>query len=150
MGALNWRSPLICGGEGVCMSSEGNRFCGMCGAPIEPGLSYCPKCGAAVSGGTSSATVKASSSSSSSGQMDWREQRRQERAERREERHRRGRGVGALIVAAILIVAGLAIFFPSLPWQFFWGSVLILIGLMFVYFWLTRSQSRAPQQQVTQ
>jgi hypothetical protein len=61
------------------------------------------------------------------------------REERRAER-RRGptRGVGGLIIAVILIVVGLGIFFPSLPWQVFWGAILIVIRLLIAYAWTTR------------
>jgi len=92
------------------------------------------------------------STNSNAQQLDWREQRRQMREQRRAER-RNGpnRGFGGLIVAAILIVAGLGIFFPSLPWQVFWGSILIVIGLLVAYAWTTRrggfGSKAEPQQQ---
>ena len=73
--------------------------------------------------------------------MDWREQRRQERAQRRA--GRRG-GLGALVLATILIVAGLGIFFPNLPWQEFWGALLILLGIWIVFAWVIRGRS-APR-----
>ena len=76
---------------------------------------------------------------------DWREQRRQERAQRRE--GRRG-GFGGLIVATILIVAGLGIFFPSLPWQVFWGGLLILLGVWIAVAWTMRG--RSPTVHATQ
>ena len=129
------------------MSSDADRFCGMCGAPLQPNLSYCPKCGAAVSKTMKSSPTESATAPSSGQRLDWREQRREERAQRRADMHRQGRGFGALIVAAILIVAGLGIFLPSLPWQFFWGAVLILIGVIFVYFWLARGRREAPLQQ---
>jgi hypothetical protein len=65
---------------------------------------------------------------------DWREERRRERAERRAGR----RGFGGLILATILIVAGLGIFFPNLPWQAFWGGLLILLGIWVAYAWTMR------------
>ena len=51
----------------------------------------------------------------------------------------RGRGVGGLVVATVLIVAGLGIFFPSLPWQVFWGALLILLGLWVGLIWFRRN-----------
>jgi hypothetical protein len=69
------------------------------------------------------------------------------RAQRRAERYGRpGAGIGGLILATILIVAGLAIFFPQLPWQFFWASLLILFGLWIVGVWFLRSRRPVPQQ----
>ena len=72
---------------------------------------------------------------------DWREQRRQERAQRRAGRG----GYGGLIIATILIVAGLGIFFPSLPWQVFWGGLLILLGVWIAFAWTMRGRSRVVQ-----
>jgi len=65
-------------------------------------------------------------------------------AERRAERYNRpGPHVGALILATILIVAGLGIFFPQLPWQGFWGALLIIAGIWLVYLWTARSRGNA-------
>jgi hypothetical protein len=59
------------------------------------------------------------------------------RAQRRAERYGRpGPHIGGLIVATILIVAGLGIFFPQLPWQAFWGSLLTLFGLWTIGLWI--------------
>jgi len=69
------------------------------------------------------------------------------RAQRRAERGRGpGSGVGALVLATILIVAGLGIFFPQLPWQAFWGSLLILLGVWIVGLWFLRGRGSMPQQ----
>jgi len=69
------------------------------------------------------------------------------RAQRRAERGRGpGSGVGALILVTILIVAGLGIFFPQLPWQAFWGSLLILLGVWIVGLWFLRGRGSTPQQ----
>jgi len=79
--------------------------------------------------------------------MDWREQRRQMRAQRRDERI--GPGVpnlGGLIVASILIVAGLGIFFPELPWQVFWGALLVLFGAWVGGLWYLRNRRYGSQQ----
>ena len=59
---------------------------------------------------------------------------------------RRGPGVGGLIIATVLIVAGLAIFFPELPWQAFWGSLLILLGLWIGGLWFLRNRKQLTQQ----
>jgi len=63
------------------------------------------------------------------------------RAQRRAERGRSG--IGALVVATILIVAGLAILFPELPWQVFWASLLILFGILIAGLWLLRGRSHS-------
>ena len=122
-------------------NSNVNRFCSNCGATLEYGAAFCPKCGAAVG----AAPRSQATSTTSPQQLDWREQRRQMRAQRRAERGSRS-GIGALIIATILIVAGLGIFFPQLPWQVFWGSLLIILGLWIVYLWVSRSGRNMSQQ----
>lgn len=52
----------------------------------------------------------------------------------------RGPGVGGLVIATILVVAGLGIFFPSLPWEFFWGVLLILLGVWVGLIWVMRNR----------
>lgn len=119
-----------------------NRFCGSCGAALQGGVAYCPSCGAAVSSVSRSSATRPATNQ----QLDWREQRREMRAERRSGP---GLHVGGLIVAAILVVAGLAIFLPSLPWYLFWGTILIVIGLLVAYTWSTRGSrygSKSKQQ----
>jgi len=119
--------------------SEDNRFCSKCGAPLQAGSSFCPKCGAALSPSSSAAAANAQPT-------DWRETRRQMRAQRRAERYGRPySGIGALVVATVLIVAGLGIFFPQLPWQAFWGSLLILLGVWLVGLWALRGRRPMPQ-----
>src|SRR5579872_3556447 len=126
--------------------AESNSYCGKCGAPIPASDSFCPKCGTPVAT-SSQPSVRTSSAPQ---QLDWRELRRQMRAERRAERYSRpGPHIGGLIIATILIVAGLGIFFPQLPWQAFWGSLLVIAGLWVVYLWSTRG-SRYPSQQKSQ
>lgn len=56
-----------------------------------------------------------------------------------------------MVVATILIVVGLGIFFPSLPWEVFWGALLILLGAWIGFAWVMRSRrysaaNRQPQQ----
>jgi hypothetical protein len=121
------------------MSSQTTAFCRKCGASLQADSSYCPKCGASVS--TSTAPGQTSQP------LDWREQRRQMRAQRRAEWYgRSGSGIGGLVIATILIVAGLGIFFPALPWQAFWGSLLILLGLWIGGLWFLRSRRQMTQQ----
>jgi hypothetical protein len=62
----------------------------------------------------------------------------------REERRGGRRGFGGLIVATILIVAGLSIFFPNLPWQVFWGGLLILLGVWIAAAWTMRGRPKQP------
>jgi len=52
----------------------------------------------------------------------------------------RGSGVGGLVVATVLVVAGLGIFFPSLPWEVFWGALLILLGVWIGLAWVMRNR----------
>jgi len=121
------------------MSSQTTAFCRKCGASLQADSSYCPKCGASVSASTAPGQ--------SSQPLDWREQRRQMRAQRRAEWYGRPRsGIGGLVIATILIVAGLGIFFPALPWQAFWGSLLILLGLWIGGLWFLRNRRQMTQQ----
>jgi len=113
-------------------TTQVKRYCDKCGAMLRPDSSYCPKCG--------SEQVAVPSQP-----VDWREERMEWRAQRREERHSRS-GIGGLIVASVLIVAGLGIFFPELPWEAFWGSLLILLGAWVGYLWLVRSHGQASVQ----
>jgi hypothetical protein len=120
--------------------SGDDRFCAKCGAPLQAGSSFCPKCGASVS-------TSAAATGPNAQPADWRETRRQMRAQRRAERWGGQRsGIGPLIVATILIVAGLGIFFPSLPWQFFWGSLLVLFGVWIVALYYLRGRGSALQE----
>jgi hypothetical protein len=109
-------------------SPERNQFCRKCGTPISENVSYCPRCGNAIAGATAYGQP-----------LDWRAQRRAER------RNRSGLGVGGIIVAAILVVAGMAIFFPQLPLEFFWGSVLILLGGLVAFAWSRRTHNLGKQ-----
>jgi zinc-ribbon domain len=118
------------------MAEANNRFCGSCGAALPAEDSFCPKCGAAVP----NASQPGVRTSTAPQQLDWREERHRRIAERRAERlSRPGPHIGRLIIATILIVAGLGIFFPQLPWQAFWGTILIIAGLWVVYLWATRN-----------
>jgi len=114
------------------MSTE---YCNKCGAALQADSSYCPRCGAPAislpSSGTGSTTYVI---------------RRESRAERRAARRQGPRsGYAGLVVATILMVLGLAIFFPDLPWQVFWGGLWILLGVWIAYAWTQRG-SRNPAQ----
>jgi len=76
--------------------------------------------------------------------------RRESWAERRAERRQGPRsGYGGLVVATILVVVGLVIFFPDLPWQAFWGCLWILLGVWIAYAWTQRgSKSAAPTRTI--
>ena len=52
----------------------------------------------------------------------------------------RGPGIGGLIVATVLVVAGLGILFPSLPWEVFWAALLILLGVWIGVVWVMRNR----------
>ena len=97
-------------------------------------MSYCQKCGAALT------------YPSAQQPMDWREERRQMRAERRA---RGGSRFGGLVIATILIVAGLGVFFPDLPWEAFWGGLLILLGIWVAVLWGTRGHGYTSHQRQT-
>jgi len=118
------------------MSTE---YCNKCGAALQAGSSYCPRCGAPTislpSSGTGPTTYVI---------------RRESRAERRAERRQGPRsGYGGLVVATILVVLGLAIFFPDLPWQVFWGGLWILLGVWIAYAWTQRgSRNPAPSHAI--
>jgi hypothetical protein len=114
--------------------TEVKRYCDKCGAQLRADSSYCPKCG--------SEQVAVPSQPA-----DWRVERREWRAQRREERYGRpGPHYGGLIIATILVVAGLGIFFPELPWEAFWGSLLIILGAWIGFLWFERGHSRAAVQ----
>jgi ribosomal protein S27AE len=111
---------------------KARHYCGKCGAEVPLDDSFCPKCAASL--------LIASYLNPNSTPRDWHEERHERIAERRAERlSRPGPHFGGLIIATILIVAGLGIFFPQLPWQAFWGTILIIAGLWIVYLWVTRN-----------
>ena len=57
-----------------------------------------------------------------------------------------GPHLGGLIAGVLIIVVGLGIFFPELPWQVFWASLLILLGSWILFFWFRRNSGHALQQ----
>lgn len=108
--------------------SQQAGYCQKCGAQLQAGSSFCPKCGAPVS--------------AQAAPTDWREQRRQMREQRRAQRS----GFGGLVIATLLILLGIGIFLPNLPWQFLWGAILILLGLWIAFAWFRRGSVRARTQ----
>ena len=114
------------------MSAE---YCNKCGAALQAGSSYCPRCGSPAINLPPTATAAPTYVI-----------RRESRAERRAARRQGPRsGYGGLVVATILVVVGLAVFFPDLPWQVFWGGLWILLGAWIAYAWTQRG-SRNPAQ----
>jgi len=105
------------------------RYCDKCGAPLQAGSAYCPSCGASVAPLAPSATASPTYVI-----------RRESRAERRANRS----GYGGLVVATILVVVGLGIFFPELPWQVFWGCLWILLGVWIAFAWTQRGSRHSP------
>jgi hypothetical protein len=112
-------------------------YCTKCGTQNPDGAAFCQKCGAQLQSGQNTPVVNNYYYGHHHG--------------------RRGSGqgetgphIGALIVAAIVIVAGLGIFYPDLPWQYFWGALLLMLGILIVAFWaIRRSRSTSnPQQHV--
>lgn len=123
-------------------------YCSKCGTLNSDDATFCTKCGAAISRPASPPSAPTTSSGQNQQPSDWREQRRQWRAQRRAERYgRQGPHIVPLIIATILIVAGLGILFPELPWQVFWASLLILLGLWVIYLSLRRSRNYTSQRQ---
>lgn len=54
-------------------------------------------------------------------------------------------GIGALILGAIVIIAGLAIVVPDIQWDIFWATLLVLLGVWIIGFYLVRTY-RTPKQ----
>jgi len=110
-----------------------NSFCGHCGTSLQSGSSHCPRCGTATSS-TSASPAYAT--------------RRESRAERRAARRQGPRsGYGGLVVATILVVVGLGVFFPELPWYMFWGCLWIVLGAWIAVAWTRRDHGFSGQTQ---
>ena len=123
-----------------CRGKMSARYCNICGASLQGGSSYCPNCGAP-------AAPQAVSTTGSPTYVI----RRQSIAERRAERRQSPRsGYGGLIIATILVVVGVAVFFPELPWYAFWGCLWILLGVWIAYGWTQRGHGNSgPAQPAT-
>ena len=117
------------------MKHMANRFCSQCGAALQAGLAYCPSCGFAAS---------PQSPPTASPVYVMRESRAERRAERRQGPRS---GYGSLLVATIFVIVGLGIFFPDLPWDMFWGSLWLLLGVWIAFAWTRRGHSYSKQAQ---
>jgi protein-S-isoprenylcysteine O-methyltransferase Ste14 len=74
--------------------------------------------------------------------------RRESLAERRAQRRQGARtGYGGLIIATILVVVGVAVFFPELPWYAFWGCLWILLGVWIAFGWTQRGHGTSGPAQ---
>jgi hypothetical protein len=63
--------------------------------------------------------------------------------DRRHHRHDHSHtGFGALIVGAIIIVAGLGVFLPDIPWDLFWATMLVLLGTAIIGAFLYRKTTK--------
>jgi len=107
-------------------------YCNKCGTALQAGAHFCPNCGAEQ-------VYSPTPPYQPAVVMSRREMRAQRRAERP------GPHLGGLIVATILIAAGLAAFYPDLPWQFFWGGLLILLGVWIAGLWTFRGSRHSTQ-----
>lgn len=111
-------------------------FCSKCGTQNAEGATFCTKCGAQLESAQNMPVIN---------NYYGRQRRRDRRASAQ---GHSGLHIGALIVAAIVMVAGLGIFYPDLPWQYFWGALLLMLGVLIVGFWtLRRSRNTSPQPQ---
>lgn len=121
--------------------TESSGYCVKCGTELNPGSAYCHRCGASVPRSPAGGAVQPTSAT------DWREQRRQARAQRRAEHQGKpGPHVGGLVLATILIVVGLGVFFPEIPWSMFWGALFILLGVWVAYMWTLRPRGRGTPE----
>ena len=101
-------------------------YCSKCGMMNSEDSAYCKKCGAPLKAAPSQDAYYG----------------------RHKHHHDHSHsGFGALIVGAIIIVAGLGILMPDIPWNLFWASLLVLLGAWIIGFWLIRSYKTTPKQQ---
>jgi hypothetical protein len=99
-------------------------YCSKCGMMNSEDSVYCKRCGAQLQ----PAPV----------QDSW--------GRRRHHDHEHSHsGAGALIIGAIIIVAGLGVVFPEIPWDMFWATLLVLLGAWIIGFCLMKSY-RTPKQ----
>jgi protein-S-isoprenylcysteine O-methyltransferase Ste14 len=113
------------------------KYCSKCGAQNADDAAFCSKCGTQLQSPQNTPVVN---------NYYYRRQRVRDRRESGQGQS--GPHIGALIVAAIVIVAGLGIFYPDLPWQFFWGALLLMLGGLIAGAWAlrrTRNTLNQPQ-----
>ena len=111
-------------------------YCTKCGTQNPDSAAFCQKCGAQLQSEQNTPIVN----------NYYGRQRLRDRRESRQGQS--GPHIGALIVTAIVIVAGLGIFYPNLPWQFFWGALLLMLGGLIAGFWALRRSRHIPNQPV--
>lgn len=111
------------------------KYCSKCGAQNADDAGFCSKCGTQLQSAQNAPVVN---------NYYYGRHRHRDRGASGQE----GPHIGALIVAAIVIVAGLGIFYPDLPWQYFWGALLLMLGGLIAGFWvLRRSRNTSNQPQ---
>ena len=112
-------------------------YCTKCGTQNPDSPAFCQKCGAQLQSAQNMPVVN-----------NYYYGRQRLRDRRGYGPGQSGPHIGALIVAAIVIVAGLDVFYPDLPWYLFWGSLWIMLGCLIVGFWmLRRSRNGSDQSQ---
>jgi len=104
-------------------------YCPRCGTPNPDDSDYCRKCGVPLR-------------LAANQDQEWGHHHR---------RHDpyyngRGSGIGALLAGAIVIVVGLGVFFPEIPWDEFWAALLIFLGIWIISFWALRTSRNAARQ----
>lgn len=124
-------------------------YCTQCGTMNPDYAVFCKKCGAQLAPAQNTAQPQSTPSTQGTPTVNNYYYGRQRRRERGGSGSG-GRGIAPFIFAAIFILIGIAVFFPNLPWQWFWGVLWLMIGCLIVGFWALRhSQGKAPQTQQT-
>ena len=119
-------------------------YCTQCGTMNPGNAIFCQKCGAPLQ---SPHQPKIMTGTPAINNYYYGKQRRRDR---RASEGKGGSIVAPFIFAAIFIVIGMAVFFPNLPWQWFWGILWVMIGGLIIGFWaIRRSQGPAQQPQQT-
>lgn len=124
-------------------------YCTQCGTMNPDYAVFCKKCGAQLSAQntTQPQSTPTAQSTPTVNNYYYGRQRRRDRAG---SGGRGGSAIAPFIFAAIFIVIGMAVFFPNLQWQWFWGVLWLVIAGLIVGFWASRhSQGKAPQPQQT-
>ena len=101
-------------------------YCPRCGTQNPDDSAYCRKCGAPLQ---------------TTANQDW-----GYHHHRHDHNNGRGSGVGALLAGAIVIVVGLGVFLPEIPWDEFWAALLIILGIWIISFWTMRTARNSSRQ----
>ena len=116
--------------------------CTKCGAINPDEAIFCNKCGAQLPSAQSTQASQPKPGTPTVNNYYYGRQRRRDR--RASGQGGSGRGtVAPFIFAAIFMVIGMAVFLPNLPWQWFWGVLLLMIGGLIVGFWAVRRSQDA-------